>query len=131
MAEPFSSLAEFTAAHAPASGTLNEAKATDALADAADMVARWAPMGDEPGADYPERAARAERRVAAYLFESGGFLSSKSGISAIGGSSGFKNTDMLREVVRGIMADYYTGGTTTDADAAGALIAYREPFARN
>ena len=89
----------------------NEIRANDALEDAAALVQRYAPAPvplPTPD-DYSEKAARAERRVAAYLFETGGYLSSKSAISPVGGSKGFRGLKDVLDIVEVAMAPYYVG----------------------
>lgn len=105
---PYSDIDDFLEVFPQAQG--QDLRAEDALNDAADLVQRYAPApAPLPSPDsYSSRAARAERRVAAYLFETGGYLSSKSGISEIGGSKGFRESSAVLSIVEAVMGSYYT-----------------------
>ena len=103
---PYSTLAQFESYHPAAQG---QGRASDILALAADLVAKWAPAPDPVPADYPPKAGRAERFVAAYLFDTGGYISndSLSGVSSTGYQADAK---MVKSLIAQAMGDYYTGG---------------------
>ena len=90
--------------------TLNDSDATleDYAATAADLVQRWAPVPDPEPADYPARAARAERLVLNYLMQTaGGVLTGKS-ISGVTSKS-FASDAGVRSIVARTMGSYYHG----------------------
>jgi predicted amidohydrolase YtcJ len=77
----------------------------DLLADAADLVQRWAPAPDPEPADYAAKAARAERRLYRYLKETGN--SSASGVEGL--TDTYKDMRESRAIVREVMGGYYRG----------------------
>lgn len=107
---PRSSLADFQSAHPPATNTQ---KAQDALDAAADRVKEWAPPPDPEPDDYDGRAQRAERMVAAYLYDTGGYVSGGSrGIDVLRQSTSYDaKGEGLKAMVKGAMGPYYTGST--------------------
>ncbi len=97
----FSTFEEFVAVHPAAAA--QEAKALDALDLAGDLVQRFAPVpeGDDP--EYASRAARAERFVASYIFNTWGGVSSQS-VGDLRRS--FSNDTVLRDLIRDTMGAY-------------------------
>ena len=107
---PYSTLAEFTTYHPAAQG---QGRASDILALAADMVAKWAPAPAPVPADYPPKAGRAERFVAAYLFDTGGYIQgdSLSGVSST--SYMIQGEGTVKRIIAQAMGDYYAGDMYT------------------
>lgn len=109
MPAPYSTVAEAQAYHPAAGGADQAAKASDVLSDAADFVARLAPPPAEPPpADYQAKAARCERRVFAYLWDTGGGYITGSSISGAVSDS-FAGIAGVREIVESVMGEYAGG----------------------
>lgn len=103
-----SALATFQIAHPAASNTQ---KAQDALDAAADLVVAWAPPPEPEPVDYDGKAQRAERMLAAFLYDTTGYISGESkGLDVLRKSSSYDaKAEGLRMMVKGIMGKYYVG----------------------
>lgn len=103
-----SALATFQTAHPAASNTQ---KAQDALDAAADLVQEWAPPPDPEPTDYDGKAQRSERALAAWIYDTLGFLSGESrSLDVLRRSSSYDaKAEGLQMMVKGIMGKYYVG----------------------
>lgn len=78
---------------------------------AGELVQSWAPAPDPEPADYPTKAARAERLVYDYLRATGGAVIDSRSLSGVGSKAfNTKGLDTVRRIVADAMGDYYTGG---------------------
>ncbi len=103
---------------------LTDAEATldDYLAIASDIVMALAPAPSPLPADYPARAARAERLLLGWLRATrGGTLTAKGGIPGATGSKSFSSLPVVQGLVRSAMGEHYVG-------TAGANTAYVETW---
>ncbi len=85
----------------------------DALDVAARIVQRLAPPPDPEPADYPAKAAAAERLLFNWLTSTAGGLLTSGGVSGL--SAGFARLEAVKAIVADSMGAYYTGGATDTA----------------
>lgn len=88
-----------------------DARDEDYLEIASAIVQELAPVPEPEPDDYAPKARAAERLVFNWISStSGGSLTSKSIAGTI--SFSFSDQKVVRRMVKGVMGDYYTGGTS-------------------
>jgi hypothetical protein len=101
----FSTTQDLRGFHGPASGA-TDTKLAILLDVAGWEVEKYAPPPNPVTTDYEDRAIACELLVAAYLFDTGGYISGDS-LSGVSSTSFDASGDAVREKVRNTMGPYY------------------------